>query len=58
MAELVNLKTVKKRLARAKNTAQGAENAAKHGRSKEQKLREAAAAARTRAVLDAHRRDS
>ncbi len=57
MAEVVRLKTAKKRLARAKIAAQGAENAARFGKTKAEKLHEAAEAARARAALDAHLRE-
>lgn len=57
MATPINLRQAKKALARAKNGAQGAENAAKFGRTKAQKLQEKQAADRARAALDAHKRD-
>jgi len=56
MAEVVNLRNVKKRLARAKNAAQGTENAIRFGQNKAQRKAEQAEAARARATLDAHRR--
>ncbi|MDP3861695.1 MAG: DUF4169 family protein [Phaeovulum sp.] len=57
MAEVVNLRTAKKRLARAKDAAQGESNAVKFGRTKTQKRFEKAEAARAKAALDGHRRD-
>ncbi|PKP71105.1 MAG: DUF4169 domain-containing protein [Alphaproteobacteria bacterium HGW-Alphaproteobacteria-4] len=57
MAEVVKLRAAKKRLARAKDAAQGTVNASRFGRTKAQKALEEAEAARARAALDAHRRD-
>lgn len=58
MAEVVNLKLRRKQAARAAARQQGAENAAKSGRSRAEKAQQATAAERARAELDAHRRDN
>ena len=57
MAEIVNLRAVRKDKARAEARAKGDENAVKFGRSKAQKAREAAEAARATADLDGKKRD-
>ncbi len=53
----VNLNRVRKQKARAAGKARADENAAKFGRTKAQKVREAGAAEKTRRTLDQHRRD-
>ena len=57
MAEIVNLRAARKAKARDEARAQADENAAKHGRTKGQKAREAADAARAKAELDGKKRD-
>lgn len=57
MAEIVNLRAVRKAQARIKDRAQGDENAVKFGRTKAQKKREEAGAAKARATLDGARRE-
>jgi hypothetical protein len=58
MAEVVNLRAARKAKARdgARHTAD--ENAVKFGRTKGQKAREAADAARAKAALDGKRRET
>lgn len=58
MAEPVNLNRFRKEKARAERRAEADANAVKFGRSKAQKAREAADAARAKAQLDGNRRDS
>lgn len=53
----VNLRQVRKERARLRKRADGDANAAKFGRSKTQRMREAADAAKARATLDAHKRE-
>jgi hypothetical protein len=57
MAEVVNLRAVRKGKAKAEARAQADENAMKFGLSKAQKAREAAEAARAAAALDGKKRD-
>lgn len=57
MAEIVNLRRVKKQRARAEAAGQAAENRARHGRNKAEKARDAADAARRDAGLDGARLD-
>ncbi len=52
MAEIVNLRQVRKQRARAKAAEQAAANRARHGRTPAQKQADAAEAARRRALLD------
>jgi len=52
---VTNLRTIRKQAERAKKSAQAAENAALHGRSKAQRVLEATQSARARSMLDAHR---
>jgi hypothetical protein len=54
MSKVTNLNQARKARARAEKRAQGDENAARFGRTKAQKAREAAKARRT---LDQHRKD-
>lgn len=56
-AKIVNLNTARKQAAHAQKRADANETAVKFGRTKAQRLREAAEAARARAALDAHRRE-
>jgi len=55
MAEIVNLKAARKQADRAKKRLQADANAAKFGRTKATRLREAAEAEQARQRLDAHR---
>lgn len=57
MAEIVNLRQVRKNRARAEKRASGDENAARHGRSRALKALEETRNTREAARLDAHRRD-
>lgn len=57
MVEVVKLRAAKKRLARARNAAQGAANAVKFGRTRAQKKLDEAQIVGARAALDAHRRE-
>ncbi|MFN3606211.1 MAG: DUF4169 family protein [Cypionkella sp.] len=57
MADIINLRAVKKAQTRAKARAQGDENAAKFGRSKAEKLEGKTRAAKAARELDAHKRD-
>lgn len=57
MAEIVNLNRFRKDKARTERRAEADVNAAKHGRSRVQKAREADEAARARSALDARRLD-
>jgi Domain of unknown function (DUF4169) len=52
MAEIVNLRRVKKQRARAEASEQAAQNRVRHGRSAAQKQSDAAEAAKRRALLD------
>jgi len=56
MAEVVNLRSARKGKARAEARAEADENAAKFGRTKAQKAREAAEAERIKAELDGKKR--
>jgi len=58
MAEPLNLRQVRKARARMKKRAEGDENAAKFGRTKAAKTLAQARAAKARASLDAHKRDT
>lgn len=53
----INLNRFRKDKARAERKAQAHENAARFGRTKAQKMKEAAEAEKTRRTLDQHRRD-
>lgn len=57
MAEVVNLRTARKQLARVKARAQADESAAKHGRTKAQVQAEERDADRARRHLDGHERE-
>lgn len=57
MADLVNLRTVRKRRARAEREAAAAEARTLHGRTKAEKDLERARADKGRRDLEAHRRD-
>ena len=56
-AEVVNLRQKRKEAARAASKAKGDENAAKFGRTKAQKDREARDAVRAKAELDGKKRE-
>lgn len=55
MAEIVNLRRVRKQKARAEKSAAGDANAARHGRSAAERAREADEAAQAERRLDGHR---
>lgn len=57
MAEIINLRAVRKAKARAKDRAQADENAAKSGRTKAEKKQEAATSEKARRDLDGHERE-
>lgn len=57
MAEIVNLRTARKRKAREEKARAADENRTRHGLSKAQKLAHAAESARDAAALDGHRRE-
>lgn len=57
MAEIVNLRQVRKNRARADKRAAGDENAARHGRSRARKALEETRNTLEAARLEAHRRD-
>lgn len=58
MAEIINLRAVKKARSRAEARAQGDANAAKFGRSKIERALEQARADKANQNLDWHRRDT
>jgi hypothetical protein len=57
MAEIINLRQIRKAKDRLKKQAQGDENAAKFGRSKDQRKAEEDAAAKARRDRDGHQRE-
>ena len=57
LAELINLNRARKDRARAEKEAQAAANRARFGRTKAEKLKDTAEAARAEKVMDGHRRD-
>lgn len=57
MAEIVNLRSARKAVARAAARKQAEANAAKFGRTKGERAAEAAQAAKTARELDGHRRE-
>lgn len=57
MAELVNIRTVRKKLAKRRESERAAENRIVHGRTKAERARDEASAARVRRELDGHRID-
>lgn len=57
MTQIINLNRARKDKARADKRKQGDANAAKHGRSKAERLRDEAEAERQARILDQHRRD-
>lgn len=57
MADLINLRQVRKARARAEKRAAGDENAARSGRTKAEKQRDKAEAERLIATVEGHRRD-
>ncbi len=58
MAEIVNLRSARKRRDKAMARAQADANAAKFGRTRPQRELEAAEARKARETLDAHRRET
>ncbi|WP_343502394.1 DUF4169 family protein [Alloyangia pacifica] len=58
MTNVINLNRFRKDRARAEKRAQADENAARHGRSKAEKQREAAEAAKSARALEGHRLDA
>lgn len=58
MAEIVNLRTARKRRARDEAALQAQQNRARHGRTPARKAADAADDARREALLDAVRRDA
>lgn len=57
MAEIINLNRARKARAKAEHEQQAAANRAKHGRTKAERLREKAEAARAAKLLDETRRE-
>ena len=57
MAEIVNLRAVRKQRAREEDERRAADNRARHGRTKAEKLRDRAEADRLSAHIEGHRRD-
>lgn len=57
MTPIINLNRARKDKARAEKRRQADANAAKHGRSKAERLRDEAEAERAARILDQHRRD-
>lgn len=57
MAEIINLRQARKAQARDQARAAGDENAARFGRTKAQKLKEAREADKARTALDGHKLD-
>lgn len=57
MGEVVNLRLLRKRKARAEKEKAAERNRAAYGRTKAERERDAAEAGKSRAFLDGHRRD-
>ncbi|MBN2760229.1 MAG: DUF4169 family protein [Rhodobacteraceae bacterium] len=57
MSKVVNLRTIRKQSARDAKRRAGDENAARHGRSRAERVAEQAAADKARAHLDSHQRE-
>lgn len=57
MAEIVNLRSIRKRKAREEDASKADENRLIHGRSRSEKLLEKAQARQATARLDAHQRE-
>ncbi|MBB1490053.1 MULTISPECIES: DUF4169 family protein [unclassified Paracoccus (in: a-proteobacteria)] len=57
MTQIINLSRARKDKARADKRRQGDANAARHGRTKAERLRDEAEAERAALSLDRHRRD-
>lgn len=55
MSDIVNLRQARKARDRAAEKRRADENAARHGRTKAERLREAAEAERVRRALESHR---
>jgi Domain of unknown function (DUF4169) len=58
MAKVINLRTVKKQVARKAARAKGDENAARFGQTKAQRTLERSRAEKADRSLDAHRRET
>ncbi|MES2541711.1 MAG: DUF4169 family protein [Pseudomonadota bacterium] len=58
MAEIVNLRTVKKQAARKAARSDADANAAKHGRTKAERALEKARAEKAARTLDGHKRET
>jgi hypothetical protein len=58
MTQVINLRQARKDKTRRHSRARADVNAAKHGRSKAEKLRDATEAAKAQAHLDGHKRDT
>jgi hypothetical protein len=58
MAEVVNLRTIRKQRTRAAERTVAAEHAARHGQGKAERQRREAEAARAEAHLDGHLREA
>lgn len=56
MAEILNIRRFSKQKMREKRAVEASENAAKHGRTKEEKSRDRAAAKALKKHLDSHKR--
>lgn len=57
MADIVNLRSFRKRKAREEDARKADENRIRHGRSKSEKLTEKTEAGRAASLLDAHLRE-
>lgn len=57
MADIINLRSARKQKARADKEAQSAQNRILFGRTKAEKLKEAAEKARAEKHIDGHKRD-
>lgn len=57
MSEIVNLRTARKRAARAADRATADENAARHGTTRAERRKAAAEAEKAEHHLDGHKRD-
>jgi len=58
VAEIINLRRARKAKAKEKAQATAAENRAKHGRSKSQRVKSELQARQAHRLLDAHRRST
>lgn len=57
MAEIINLRNVRKQKARAEKETQASENRVLFGRTKAEKLKDAAEKAKAEKHIDGHKRD-